>query len=214
MRMELFNPQVVDYLNALARHGDPVLTRLEAEAAQERFPIIGPAAGQYCYLIARLLGAKRVFELGSGFGYSTIWFAKAVRDNGGGTVTHTVWDAGLSARARKNIAEAGLSDMVQFHEGEAVAALRAAQGPFDIIFNDIDKHGYPDSLPVVKEKLRVGGALIIDNMLWHGAIFDDADQSPMTVGVREVTRRIYEDRDWAASLIPIRDGMITACKLR
>jgi predicted O-methyltransferase YrrM len=212
--MELFNPQVVDYLNNLARHGDPVLTRLEAEAAQERFPIIGPPAGQFCYLIARLLGAKNVFELGSGFGYSTIWFAKAVRDNGGGTVTHTVWDAELSARARKNVAEAGLSDIVRFHEGEAVAALREAKGPFDIIFNDIDKHGYPDSLPVVKEKLRVGGVLIIDNMLWHGAIFDDADQSPMTAGVREVTRRIYEDRDWAPSLIPIRDGMITACKLR
>ena len=122
--MELFSPQVVDYLNALAKHGDPVLTRLEAEAAAERFPIIGPPAGQFCYLVARLIGAKRIFELGSGFGYSTIWFAKAVRDNGGGTVWHTVWDEALSARAKKNVAEAGLSDIVQFHMGEAVSALK------------------------------------------------------------------------------------------
>jgi predicted O-methyltransferase YrrM len=212
--MELFDPQVVDYLNALARHGDPVLTRLEEEARGERFPIIGPPAGQFCYMIARLIGAKRIFELGSGFGYSTIWFAKAVRDNGGGSVWHTVWDEGLSQRARKNVAEAGLSDIVQFHMGEAVAALRETPGPFDLIFNDIDKHGYPGSLPLIKERLRPGGVLIIDNMLWHGALFDAADTSENTEGVRAVTRLIYEDRDWIPSLIPIRDGMITAMKQR
>jgi caffeoyl-CoA O-methyltransferase len=212
--MELFDPQVVDYLNQLARHGDPVLTRLEAEGQAERFPIVGPAAGQFCYMIARMIGAKRVFELGSGFGYSTIWFAKAVRDNGGGEVYHTVWDEGLSARARRNVEEAGLSGIVRFHMGEAVAALRETPGPFDLIFNDIDKHGYPASLPLIKERLRPGGVVIIDNMLWHGAIFDAGDHSPMTEGVREVTRLIYEDHDWAPSLIPIRDGLITACKLR
>jgi predicted O-methyltransferase YrrM len=212
--MELFSPQVVDYLNTLVKHRDPVLKRLEAEAREERFPIIGPPAGQFCYLVARLIGAKRIFELGSGFGYSTIWFAKAVRDNGGGSVWHTVWDEGLSARAKKNIAEAGLSDIVQFHMGEAVAALKETPGPFDIIFNDIDKDGYPASLPLIKERLRVGGVLIIDNMLWHGAIFDAADTGAMTQGVREVTRRIYDDPDWAPSLIPIRDGMITAMKVR
>jgi caffeoyl-CoA O-methyltransferase len=198
----------------LVRHGDPVLTRLEAEAQADRFPIVGPAAGQFCYMMARAIGAKRVFELGSGFGYSTIWFAKAVRDNGGGEVYHTVWDEGLSARARRNVEEAGLSQIVRFHMGEAVAALRETPGPFDLIFNDIDKHAYPESLPLIKERLRVGGVLIIDNMLWHGAIFDASDHSPMTEGVRGVTRLIYEDRDWAPSLVPIRDGLITACKLK
>jgi len=212
--MELFDPQVVEYLNQLARHGDPVLTRLEAEAQAERFPIVGPPAGRFCYMVARMLGARRVFELGSGFGYSTIWFAKAVRDNGGGEVYHTVWDEGLSARARRNVEEAGLSGIVRFHMGEAVAALRETQGPFDVIFNDIDKQGYPESLPLIKERLRPGGVLIIDNMLWHGAIFDANDHSAMTEGVREVTRLIHTDPDWAPSLVPIRDGLITACKLR
>ena len=87
-------------------------------------------------------------------------------------------------------------------------------GPFDLIFNDIDKHGYPASLPIIKEKLRPGGVLIIDNMLWHGAIFDESDTSDNTRGVHEVTRRIFQDKDFAASLIPIRDGLITAVKLR
>lgn len=212
--MDLFAPELVDYLNGLARHGDPVLERLEKQAAETRFPIIGPPAGQFCYLVARMLGARRVFELGSGFGYSTIWFAKAVRDNGGGEVHHIVWDEELSRQARANIAEAGLSDIVRFQVSEAVAALRQQEGPFDIIFNDIDKHGYPDSIPVIKPRLRTGGVLVIDNMLWHGRAWEAGDTDPSTQGVRKVTQLIREDPDFVSSLVPIRDGMITALKVK
>src|SRR5947209_1393364 len=120
--MELFHPRVVEYLGELARHGDPVLERMEAEARETRFPIVGPAAGQFCYLVARMLGAKRIFELGSGYGYSTLWFAKAVRDNGGGEVYHTVWDEELSRQARANVEEAGLSQIVRFQVTDAGAA--------------------------------------------------------------------------------------------
>lgn len=211
--MDLFAPQLTHYLNELARHGDPVLERLERQAAESRFPIVGPAAGRYCYMIARMIGARRIFELGSGFGYSTIWFAKAVRDNGGGEVYHTVWDEDLSRQARANVQEAGLSDIVRFQVSEAVAALRPVEGPFDLIFNDIDKHGYPDSLAVIKPKLRKGGVLIIDNMLWHGQAWDAGDTDPSTQGVRQVTRMIREDADFVSSLVPIRDGLITALRV-
>ena len=70
---------------------------------QTGFPIIGPAAGYACYQIARMIGAKAVFELGSGFGYSTAWFAKAVKENGGGVVQHVVWDAKLSETATRHL---------------------------------------------------------------------------------------------------------------
>ena len=212
--MDLFAPQLIDYLNELARHGDPVLERLEKQAAETRFPIIGPPAGQFCYLVARMLGARRIFELGSGFGYSTIWFAKAVRDNGGGEVYHTVWDEDLSRQARANIEEAGLSNIVRFQVSEAVAALKQAEGPFDIIFNEIDKHGYPDSIPVIKPRLRSGGVLIIDNMLWHGKAWETSDTDPSTEGVRKVTQLIRNDPEFVSSLVPIRDGMITALKVK
>jgi predicted O-methyltransferase YrrM len=95
---------------------------------------------------------------------------------------------------------------------EAVETLRQEAGLFDIIFNDINKEGYPASLPVINEKLRSGGILIIDNMLWHGRIFDDKDISPATEGVREFTRQITADKDWIVSLAPMRDGMIIAYK--
>ena len=183
---------------------------MEAEAARTQFPIIGPAAGQYCYLMTRLLGAKTVFELGSGFGYSTAWFARAVRENGGGLVHHVVNDADLSARARRHLARLGLSDVVQFHVGEAVAALAGAAGPFDLIFNDIDKADYPASLPVITTKLRRGGLLLVDNLLWHGRVFDSTDQTADTRGVRELTRLVATDAGWIASIVPIRDGILVA----
>ena len=141
--------QITQYHAQLSQHDDPVLLRMEEEARQERFPIIGPAAGKFCYLMARAIGARRVFELGSGYGYSTLWFARAVRENGGGVVHHTVWDEGLHARAKRNVEEAGYSDIVEFHLGEAVQTLRDTPGQFDILFNDIDKDGYPASLPVM-----------------------------------------------------------------
>jgi caffeoyl-CoA O-methyltransferase len=205
--------QICDYHLQLSQHGDPVLLRMEEEAREQRFPIIGPASGKFCYMMARAIGARKIFELGSGYGYSTLWFAKAVRENGGGVVHHTVWDQGLHDRAKANIEEAGYSDLVQFHLGEAVGTLRETEGPFDILFNDIDKDGYPASLPVMKEKLRVGGLILIDNMIWHGAIFDDSDKSPATEGVREFTRRLQEDKDFVFQLIPVRDGIITALRI-
>lgn len=205
--------QICSYHLELSRHEDPVLLRLEEEARRDGFPIIGPAAGRFCHLMARAVGARRICELGSGYGYSTLWFARAVRENGGGEVHHTVWDEDLQRRARANLAEAGYTDLVRFHMGEAVEYLRGVEGSFDIIFNDIDKHGYPDSLPVMKSKLRVGGLILIDNMLWHGALFDASDRSADTEGVREFTRRLADDPDFLFQLIPIRDGIITAMRV-
>ena len=200
------------YLDKLVPARPPELAAMEAYAKEVGFPIIGPASGQLCYQIARMIGARRIFELGSGYGYSTAWFARAVQENGGGEVHHVVWDEALSQRARAHLGALGYDSIIRYHVAEAVETLRATDGPFDVIFNDIDKHGYPDSLPVIAEKLRPGGVLIIDNMLWSGAIFDDADLSPSTVGVREFTRLITTDPRWVTSLVPIRDGVIVAYK--
>lgn len=207
------NYQVVqEYLTSLVPAREPELQRMEEYAEQHNFPIIGPVCGYYCYQLARLISARSIFELGSGYGYSTAWFAKAVRENGGGIVHHTVWDQDLSKRAREHLSALGSADLVEFHVAEAVTSLRQAQGPFDIIFNDIDKEGYPGSLSVIKEKLRHGGILIIDNMLWHGQIFDANDHEKSTEAIRRFTRDITTDLDWIVSLFPARDGMIVACK--
>lgn len=208
--MNFLTPEIAKYLDSLVPERPAELRNMERIAESAKFPIIGPASGQLCYLVARLIGARRIFELGSGFGYSTAWFARAIRENGGGEVHHVVWDDDLSNRARRHLEALGYSDLVRFHVGEAVQTLQATDGPFDIVFNDIDKRGYPASIDAILPKLRRGGALIVDNMLWSGRILDPADQTPDTEGVREVTRRVMQSDDWISSIVPIRDGVLVA----
>src|SRR5688572_23216249 len=209
---ELSFDKVQEYLTSLVPPREPELQKMEEYAEENKFPIIGPVCGYYCYQLARMIGAKSVFELGSGYGYSTAWFAKAVKENGGGVVHHTVWDEKLSKQAAGHLSKLGSADVVKFHMAEAVETLRQTEGPFDIIFNDIDKDAYPDSLPIIKEKLRSGGLLIIDNMLWHGQTLDPNDHENSTEAIRRFTRDITTDPAWIVSLAPMRDGMIVAYK--
>lgn len=212
--------QDYDYKKQVEAYGDGLvparpseLQRMEAYAQEHGFPIVGPACGQLCYQIARMIGARRVFELGSGYGYSTAWFARAVQENGGRVVHHVVWDETLTQMAQGHLSALGFDGLIQYHTGEAVSVLRQTEGPFDLIFNDIDKPGYPDSLPVIEAKLRPGGVLIIDNMIWHERVWDAAYNDAATSGVREFTRRITTSPHWITSLIPIRDGLIVAYKV-
>ena len=212
MPKALISQTVSAHLEALVPPRPAELARMERIASKVDFPIIGPAVGQLCYLLARTIGARRVFELGSGFGYSTAWFARAVKENGGGIVHHVVWDEDLSQRARTHLAALALDDVVQYTVGEAVDALRRTEGEFDLIFNDIDKQAYPAALPVIEGKLRTGGLLITDNLLWSGRIFDRKDRSPATQGVRKLTRLVMKSPVWTASIVPTRDGVLVARK--
>ncbi len=209
---KLAYPAVQEYLIDLVPPREPEMQEMEKYAAKTDFPIIGPAAGHICYQIARMINAKTVFEMGSGYGYSTAWFARAVRENGSGLVHHVVWDENLSKMAMDHLSRLGFGDFIKYHVAEAIETLRSMPGPFDLIFNDIEKQDYPASLPLIKEKLRSGGVLIIDNILWSGRIFNKKEKSDATEGVREFTRLITHDPDWIVSLIPVRDGLIVAYK--
>ena len=208
--MELLNQEIAAYIESQVPSRHPVLAEMEEVAQRSKFPIIGPACGHLCYLLTRLTGARRVFELGSGFGYSTAWFARAVQENGGGEVHHVVWDETLSGRARDYLSRMGLDGLVRFHVAEAVETLRQTQGPFDVIFNDIDKKGYPAALGVIQQRLRPGGLLLVDNLLWSGRILDQSDTSEDTEGVRELTRRLFNSQRWIPAIVPLRDGLLVA----
>lgn len=229
--MNLIHPRVAQHLDSLVPERPPELLAMERYAEENQFPIIGPAAGHYCYLTARMIGARRIFELGSGYGYSTAWFARALRENLAGladstnaadkrpgdatadaVVHHTVWDEELSRMAREHLDALGYGDLVEYRVSEAVQALRETDGPFDLVFNDIEKGAYPDSLQVIERKLRAGGVLIVDNLLWHGRIFDEDDTSDATEGIRELTRRVTRSQAWTVSIVPIRDGLLVAVR--
>lgn len=210
--MDLLSPEANEYLNNLVPPRPLELQKMETIAEEQGFPVIGPACGYVCYQLARMIGAKRVYELGSGFGYSTAWFAQAVKENGGGEVHHVVWDQDLSKQAQRHLRTLGYDGIVQYTVGEAVEALGKTKGEFDIIFCDIDKEGYPDAVRAAEERVRSGGLMIIDNMLWSGKIFDDKDQSAATQGIRESTGLLVSRDNWVTSILPIRDGLMVGWK--
>lgn len=208
---EILDAPLAAYLDGLVPERPDELRGMEAYAQQHDFPIVGPACAHIGYQIARMIGARRIFELGSGYGYSTAFFARAVKENGGGEVHHVVWDDALSKKARAHLAALGLDAVVRYHVAEAIATLKETPGPFDLIFDDITKKDYPASLPEIELKLRPGGVLIVDNMLWSRKVMDPADRTPDTEGVREMTRLLRQSK-WISSIVPIRDGLLIALK--
>ena len=210
--MDLYISSLPPYLDSLVPPRPIEMQKMEAYAKEHGFPIIGPASGYLCYQIARMINAKKIFELGSGYGYSTAWFAKAVVENGGGQVHHVVWDEGLSKMAQKHLGELGYDEVINYTVSEAVQTLRDSEEVYDLIFSDIDKEGYPDSLPVIENKLRAGGVLIVDNLLWSGNIFDEQDRSKATLAIKRFTQMISKSKTWISSIIPIRDGVLVAFK--
>ena len=212
MSEKLIASKVTEYLNSLVPPREPELQKMEDYGREHSFPIIGPSVGNLCYLIAKLIKARSVFEMGSGYGYSTAWFARAVMENGGGVVHHVVWDKALSSQARQHLSALGYGEVVKYTVGEAVQALRDQAGSFDLIFNDIDKHAYPESLEVISERLKPGGVLMVDNMLMSGRIFESSNKSAGVEGVKVMTNRIAQSPNWISAIVPIRDGVLLATK--
>jgi len=212
MSVEIVDPRIMEYLRRLYDDGDPVRTEMEALAEKRRFPIVGPLVGRHLELLTRAIGAQRVFELGSGYGYSALHFARAVGE--GGVVHCTELDEENVRLAQGFLTRAGLWGRVTYHREEATAALRRVGGTWDIVYNDIDKDGYPATVDLAHAHLRPGGLFITDNVLWSGRVLDGEDDgSPATRGVKEFTRRLLAHRGFLTAIDPTRDGVAVALRL-
>lgn len=207
----IVTPEIESYLHQVLPDPEPVLAEMEEEARRTGFPIVGPLVGRLLYTLAQIRGARRVFELGSGFGYSAYWFAKGVGPDG--LVIHTDLSEDLSTRARKYLERAGLAERVQFAIGDALALFAAETGPFDLVFCDIDKAQYPLVPELALPRLAPGGLLVFDNLLWYGRVLDPEPESAATRGVLELTRRLYARSDLATTILPLRDGVSVSVKL-
>ena len=187
--MQHWNDKVSDYLTNHTRHNDPLLLEMEARGAKENFPIIGPQVGPWLHFFTKLIKAQHIYELGSGFGYSTWYFAKAIEENGGGTVTHTVWDADLSKEARGWLDRAGLLPQCNFIVSEAVLALGDAKPGLDLIFMDIDKEGYVRKVVVdllTEKDLEKAVSDIINNVVEEIRNVSPAEQKNKTEDIKIV----------------------------
>jgi caffeoyl-CoA O-methyltransferase len=210
--VNIVDPGIEEYLRRLYDDGDPVRLEMESVAAERKFPIVGPLVGRHIGVLARAIEARRVFELGSGYGYSALHFARAVGP--GGEVHCTELDAGNVALARKFLGQAGVLDRVTYHQEEATAALRRVGGTWDIVYVDIDKDGYPATVDLAYTHLRPGGLMITDNVLWSGKILDGHDDGhAMTRGIQEFTRRLFAHKGFLTTIDPTRDGVAVALRL-
>ncbi|TLZ44071.1 MAG: O-methyltransferase [Methanobacteriota archaeon] len=155
--------------------------------------------------------AKRILELGTAIGYSGTWLARALAD--GGELITVEHSTDTAAIARRNFEKTGVAPKVTLLVGHAQTLLRDLKGPFDLIFNDIDKAGYPEVLDPCIERLRVGGLLLTDNVLWKGDVAR-RDKSQETAAIRTYNERLAKDPRMIASIVPLRDGVSIALKVR
>ena len=201
---------VEDYLYSILPPRDEVLTQMEAEAAKRKIPIVGPAVGRILHQLALMIGAKTVFEAGSAIGYSTIWWARAVGE--GGLVFYTDGDRKNADEARGYFERAGVASRINVTTGDALELLSEHKQEFDIIFNDVDKEDYPRILRLAIPRLRKGGLLVADNVLWSGRVAQKSPQAASTKAILEFNRLLYNSPDFFTTILPIRDGVAVAVK--
>jgi caffeoyl-CoA O-methyltransferase len=208
--MEAILPAPVEkYIYGILPKRDTVLNEMERLAAREHIPIIGPAVARLLFFTAQVSGARRIFEMGSAIGYSTIWLARAAGP--GAEVFYTDGSAANATRASRFLRRAGVARRVSILTGDAIEMLSKTSGGFDMIFIDVDKHQYPEALRCALPRLRRGGILATDNTLWSGKVANPAVTDRDTEGVRKFNRAVYSSKLLFPVLVPLRDG-ITICR--
>ncbi|HEX9768118.1 MAG TPA: class I SAM-dependent methyltransferase [Kiloniellales bacterium] len=211
------NDELYGYLLGVSLREPPLLARLREETAELPHAVmqISPEQGQFMALLAELLGARRVIEVGTFTGYSALIVALAL-PAGGRLITCDV-DEDTTAIARRYWAEAGVADKIELRLGPAVDTLDAVladggAGTFDLAFVDADKKNYNAYYERVLALLRRGGLMVVDNVLWSGAVADPQRQDADTAAIRALNAKIHHDQRVSLSLLPVSDGITLARK--
>jgi predicted O-methyltransferase YrrM len=206
----IFAPGIEDYLASVRQARDPILLEMEERARERGFPIVGPDAGRLLHILAVAARARRVLELGSGYGYSAYWLARALPE--GGEVICTDRDPENREAALAYFARAGLQEKLRFEVGDALEALDRLRGPFDLIFNDVDKRDYPAVIARVVPRLPIGGLFVTDNTLWKGKVAERGEPDEQTAAVLEFNRAVAAHPQLDVVILPLRDGVTVAMR--
>lgn len=202
----IVHTEIEAYLASLTASRDEVLLEMEARAAKENIPIVGPSVGALLFQMAHARGARRIFELGSAIGYSTIWLALAAGSDG--EVFYTDSDEKRAEEALAYFERAGVADRITIKTGDALEMFDGTGGDFDLVFNDVDKHDYPKVFDRVLPRLRKGGLFITDNVLWSGKVTQPAAKDDVqTAAIQEFNRIAHGAPGCVYSILPLRDGV-------
>lgn len=207
--MKSFTEKKVEkYMYDILPKRDTVIAEMESYAKKHDVPIVGPAVARMLYLLAQISGAKRIFEMGSAIGYSTLWFARAAGPEA--EIYYTDGDPANAAHARGYFERAGVQSRIHILTGDAVKLIDQVAGEFDLVFIDVDKPQYPAAMEKAVGRLRPAGLLIADNVLWSGKVAGVAKDAS-TRAIQKFNKLIYSSAELFPVIIPLRDG-VAVCR--
>jgi len=204
----IVDPKVEEYAEAHSTPDGELFERLAAETREKTTApqmMVGRLEGRFLGLLVSTLRAKRVLELGTFTGYSSISMALAL-PSGGRVITCDV-DEETTAIARRYAEEAGVADRIDYRLGPALETIDELDGPFDLVFIDADKPNYVNYYEATLPLLAAGGLMVVDNTLWSGRIVDPEDNDDTTRAIRELNDRVFDDPRVENVLLSVRDGM-------
>jgi len=205
------------FLRAVGPEPDDVLEEMHEFAEENDFPHVGPALGGWLQLLARMVEAERVFEFGSGYGYSAYWFLRAMGSDG--EIVLTEIDEDELELAREYLGRGGFAERASFEHGDALSVIDEYDGPFDVVLIDHQKPRYAEAFEAVREKVAPGGIVVADNVMTGGSIeFETllraweseerlASDEPMTTGIDEYLHAVRDDPAFETAILPIGSGL-------
>ena len=209
-------PDAVErYLAGLNHLVDPVLAQVAADGARQDLPLVDAEVGALLHVLASSLGATRILEIGTAIGYSGIWLASALPK--GGMLITIELNQERAAAARENFAKADVNDRVSVMVGDAGLLVAKVSGPFDLIFQDGSKKLYVPLLDRLVDRLRPGGLLVTDNVLWDGDVVPGFSEKKRndpedTAAIVEYNQRINSHPRLMTATVPLRDGVAISVK--
>jgi predicted O-methyltransferase YrrM len=210
--MDSITPRSLEeYMQGLIPPRDAVLEEMEDFARKNDVPIVGPLVGRVLCQLARFVNAQRVFEMGSAIGYSTIWFARAVPP--GGKVYYTDGDSSNAVKADAYAKRNGTRDRMEILTGNSLDLIDQVDGEFDVVFNDVDKHYYPEVYRKAAGRVKIGGVFVTDNVLWSGRVADPKAKDKDTEGIRTFNKLLFADDRYYSTIIPLRDGVLIGLRV-
>jgi predicted O-methyltransferase YrrM len=214
--MEFIDPSLLSYCEAHTSPEDDLLRKITRETqAKVLMPrmISGHLQGKLLEFFAKMLQAQLILEIGTYTGYSGICLARGLQPEGR-LITIDINDE-LETMVRGFFEESGLSHQIDYRLGNARTILPELEGPFDLVFIDADKFYYADYFELVIDKVRPGGIILADNVLWSGKILVAEGQKTDkdTEAILNFNRQVHQDPRVEHILLPIRDGVLMARKL-
>ncbi|HXG52729.1 MAG TPA: O-methyltransferase [candidate division Zixibacteria bacterium] len=195
----------------LKKYDEEVLLEMEGLAKKHGFPIVGRVVGNFLHVLAKSIGARTIFEFGSGFGYSAYWFSLGMD---GGELILTDGSKSNISVARQYLSRLPRSCRFQFHAAWAQDVFKETSGDFDIVYNDADKGDYVEIWELARERIRPGGYYIADNVLWYGRVVAESVEHDIEPGwtetIKEHNSLIFDDAGFDAFINPTRDGVVVA----